>query len=204
MTYFNNNILNKILLYIKKYTIINCNLKNKQDVINWINYKIKKNNMYLTKNAKENLYNYYKKNLIHITQLIYKCKILYYKKKINSTKIKKIIFNSLHLNYNEIVNLFFSKKIKKNIEIINNINIKEYNILLIIKKLYEKLIKIIMLKNKKKIYIINTLDKNIIQMSEEKIYKIIRYITLIEIYIKKNKNINILEKLKILLLIIKK
>ncbi|WP_343188114.1 hypothetical protein RJD23_01505 [Buchnera aphidicola (Ceratoglyphina bambusae)] len=160
--------------------------------------------MYLTKNAKENLYNYYKKNLIHITQLIYKCKILYYKKKINSTKIKKIIFNSLHLNYNEIVNLFFSKKIKKNIEIINNINIKEYNILLIIKKLYEKLIKIIMLKNKKKIYIINTLDKNIIQMSEEKIYKIIRYITLIEIYIKKNKNINILEKLKILLLIIKK
>ncbi|WP_343183939.1 DNA polymerase III subunit delta [Buchnera aphidicola (Ceratovacuna keduensis)] len=212
----NFKILNKILKHIKKYKLINCNIINYKDVINWIEHHFKKKKIKITKNAKKLLYNIYKNNFTELKQIIYQCKILFYKKKyICSKKIKNIINIFPNFNYINLINFFFTEKIEKSIEIINKICKKKYNIETIITTFYKKIINIIM-SSKNEIYKIhfnkikinennNKIYKNyIIKISKNKMYRIIRYITIMEIEIKKNKKINFWKKIKILLLIIKK
>ncbi|BGI51521.1 MAG: hypothetical protein BucCj_2770 [Buchnera aphidicola (Ceratovacuna japonica)] len=212
----NFKILNTILKCIKDYTLINCNISKYEDVINWIEYKFKKNKIKITKNAKTILYNIYKYNLIKLTQIIYQCKILFYKKnKINTNNIKKIVSSYPDMNYENLIKFFFIEKIEKSINIINKICKIKYNIEKIIIELYKKIIQTIILKKNKEYNFffnkttINKYNKEtksniIVKMSKDKMYKIIRYITIIEIEIKKHKKINFWKKIKILLLIIKK
>ncbi|WP_343154678.1 hypothetical protein RJK70_01465 [Buchnera aphidicola (Pseudoregma panicola)] len=212
----NFKILNKILKNIKEYKLINCNIRKYNDIINWIEYNFKKKKIKITENAKTLLLNIYRNNFMELTHIIKQCKILFYKKsKIYTKNIANIINVFPEFDYINLINLFFMEKIENSIKIINKICKKKYNIEIIIKTLYKKIINIIMY-NKNKKYEINfnkieinkyknIIQKNIlIKISKNKMYKIIRYITIMEIEIKKNKKTNFWKKIKILLLILKK
>ncbi|WP_343188988.1 hypothetical protein RJI84_01475 [Buchnera aphidicola (Chaitoregma tattakana)] len=197
----NFKYVNKILQLIKKYILINCTANSNKDVINWIDYNAKKNKTKITKNAKNLLYYHYKNNITKLTQIILQFKFIFKNKKINTKKIEKIMCNNQNFTYKELVHIFFTKNIKKTIQIINTIYKEKYNIEKIIKQIHIKLLTIIYLRKEKK-YEMKS-KKNIkINISIERMYKIIRYITIIEIKIKKNININFWKQLKILLLII--
>lgn len=195
--------------------IINCTILNKRRLSEWINFKLYLKKITINEDSKKILIQYYYGNLIELTNILNIIFLLYPNQYVDCHQLKNIIYDSSNFSIFQWIDAILKGNKEKSLRILKQLFLNNFNPLYLIRMLQNNLIVLFSMKRHNNTNNINFLHSNKIwekrhsvfiyactTNNEEKIYKIIKLITYIELSIKRNIQIDVWNKLKNLSLIL--